>query len=395
LVREQLSLAQRQLAAAVEANETPQRPFVTVRQQPRPSDDLIFDGPHAAQVAQFPEVHLINLGLGPALNLHYEFLQGDVGNDEPRINHPGDVPRLAAGHVWNTSLARTLLVTRNFQLSVRFESMSHTRYETTMRIERGVIVDSRFGLAAHEENPLSPVVANELVTIEATTDKSDSGQKVRRVHPYLKFGVTVLTLLAVVWYAYEANEQRVAMDHTLHEAQHQTTLMQQQVEGTTGAMITKQFRITWPKQAYLSVTLDNRGKAIGSGIHADFHMTEISLPDERAKGNALPNWEFSIPEIGPTTDLPVERGIYLNISQEELQGHPMPRAIKLTGTFTYSNGFHEKDESVCIYVLGGVEFKNKLGKVQQSQGAGMVVTCDGLPDQVAGIRQIQKLTSAQ
>lgn len=144
LAWEQLRLAQQQLGAAVEANEAPQRPFITVRQQPRPGEAAIFEAPQA-EIAQFPEVQLINLGLGPALNLHYEFTQVDVEQGRPRIDLPGDVPRLAAGHVWETQLGRNSLVNRHFNFSVTYESLSHTRYETTMRIERGIILDSRFG----------------------------------------------------------------------------------------------------------------------------------------------------------------------------------------------------------------------------------------------------------
>lgn len=249
--------------------------------------------------------------------------------------------------------------------------------------------------ATHKEKPLPSIVTKELGTAKAKAEKNDAQFKRGKIHPYLKFGVNVLTLLAVAWYANEARRQRVAMEETLSEVQKQTPLMQQQVEGATAAIITKQFRITWPtKQAYLSVILDNRGRVIGSDIHGGFHLAEISLPDLRVVSNALPNWEFSIPEMGPSPDLPMERGTYLNISQEELKGRPMPRAIKLTGTFTYSNGFRKKPESVCYYVLGAVEFRNNLGAVQQGGGPS-VITCDGLPAQVAWYLQTQKDITAK
>jgi hypothetical protein len=126
-----------------------------------------------------------------------------------------------------------------------------------------------------------------------------------------------------------------------------------------------------------------------SDIYADFHLTEISLPDQKAIGDPLPNWQFSVPEITPSLDLPIERGTYLKISQDELKGRPMPRAIKLTGTFTYFNGFRRKPEPVCFYVLGRVEFTNKLGALQQSSGP-TVIICDGLPAQIASYLQTQK-----
>ena len=241
---------------------------------------------------------------------------------------------------------------------------------------------------AREEQPWSPPV-------EAKTDNNDAQQTVRKVHPYLKFGVNVLTLLAVVWYASEARKQRVTMDSTFKQVQQQTNLMQQQVEGAMAAIITKQFRITWPKQAYLSVRLDNRGRVIGSDIYAGFQVTEVSLPAGKDVGKALPKWEFSIPAIAPSPDLPLERGVYLNIPQEELKGiGGMPRALKLTGTLTYFNGFHNNLESVCYYVLGETDFTNKQGEVVQRSGP-TVITCDALPAQVALYLQNQKDIGAQ
>jgi hypothetical protein len=241
---------------------------------------------------------------------------------------------------------------------------------------------------AREERPWSPL-------LEANADQNDARQNGRKAHPYLKFGVNVLTLLAVVWYAWEARQQRVTMDNTFKQVQQQNNLMQQQVEGAMAAIITKQFRITWPKQAYLSVILDNRGRVIGSDIYAGFQVTEVSLPAGKDLGKALPKWEFSIPAIAPAPDLPLERGVYLNIPQEALKGiDGMPRALKLTGTFTYFNGFHNNLESVCYYVLGEADFTNEKGAVVQRVGP-TVITCEALPAQVALYLQNQKDIGAQ
>jgi hypothetical protein len=144
LTTEQLALARNQLAASIEANETPYTPYVTVRQQPRPGEDVIIDGPDAAQVAQFPEVQLINLGPGAAINVHYEFRQVDADDGIPGINHPENLPRLTAGHAWRTAVARGSLDNRNFIFSAAYESLSHRRYQTAMRLERGVILNHRY-----------------------------------------------------------------------------------------------------------------------------------------------------------------------------------------------------------------------------------------------------------
>jgi len=195
--------------------------------------------------------------------------------------------------------------------------------------------------------------------------------------------VTMLLLLATATFTYR---QWVAMNATYCEMRQQTALMQKQLEAATAAIITRQFRITWPtKQAYLSVILDNRGKAAGTDIHADFQLIRVSLPDGKAIGKPLPNWAFAISEIESSPVLPKERGIPLDIGLEDLSGIGIPKAIRLTGTFSYFNGFRKDSESACYYILGEVHFLDKLGKVGQSGGS-TVVACDSLSAQIAWYR---------
>ena len=184
------------------------------------------------------------------------------------------------------------------------------------------------------------------------------------------------------------------MDDTFRQAQRQTNLMQQQMEGAMAAIITKQFKITWPKQGYLSVTLDNKGRVIGSDIYASFQMTEVSLPTGEDLGKALPKWQFSIPAIAPSPDLPLERGVYLNITPAELKGIGMPKALKLTGAITYFDGFHNNLESVCYYALGETDFTDGQGVIVQKT-APAVITCDDLPSRVSWCLQNEKDLSAQ
>jgi hypothetical protein len=258
---------------------------------------------------------------------------------------------------------------------------------------------------AHEqtsqpETEISPTTARPQVIWQFASDDGARKQEKNwwdKWKPFVEMSGAILLAVYARYTIkiYKANRDAANAAHdTLGQIQQQTTLMQQEVEGAMAAIITKQLRITWPRQAYLSLILDNRGRAITSDIHADFHLATISLPDQRVIGNALPDWEFSIPEIGPAPDFSVERGTYLNISQEELKGHPIPRAIKLTGTFTYFNGFRKRSESVCYYVLGAVEFRNKVGAVQESIGPS-VLTCEGLPAQVAWYLQTQKDIAAK
>jgi hypothetical protein len=195
--------------------------------------------------------------------------------------------------------------------------------------------------------------------------------------------LSALTLVLLGFTVYYAQRQWQEMNGTLCEMRQQTALLQQQVEAATAAIVTKQFRITWPtKQAYLSVILNNRGRVAGTKIHADLHLTRVSLPKETMLGPPLPNWQIDVPEIESSPDLPTERGIYLNISPDELKGTGIPKALKIKGTFTYFNGFRNESEQACYYAIGSVEFKNKLGDVKQSQGPS-IITCDGLPAQIA------------
>jgi hypothetical protein len=173
-----------------------------------------------------------------------------------------------------------------------------------------------------------------------------------------------------------------AAQNTLGQIQQQTTLIQQQVEGQMAAIITKQLRINWPdKRAFLSIILDNRGRVIGSKIHGNFRIVEVSLPSEGVIDDTLPQWKFNVSEITPSPDMPIEKGIYLNVSREQLKGaNNIPKAIKVMGEFTYLNGFKDKSETVCYYVIGAFR--------TTSQGLGeTVITCDGLPAQIAWYKE--------
>jgi hypothetical protein len=239
--------------------------------------------------------------------------------------------------------------------------------------------------ARHENESVKPTDTPELNTIGTKPDQNETQATTGKVHPYLKFGVNVLTLLAVIWYACEARKQRVTMDNTFNEAHQQTILLQQQVEGATAAVITKQPTVSWPDRAYISVILNNRGKTIATDIHADLRLDRISLPDEKVIGG-LPGFSFAISELRPDPeDTPITRGVHLNILQNEFT-RTMQQAIKITGTFTYFNGFRTKPESVCYYAFGVTEFRNKAGVVQQSMGA-HAIACDELTSQLDWYRQ--------
>jgi hypothetical protein len=148
------------------------------------------------------------------------------------------------------------------------------------------------------------------------------------------FGMLFATtgaFIAAGIYAYIAHCQ-------LETMKSQTTMLQQQVEGTMAAIITKQLRVNWPdKRAYLSMILDNRGRVIGTNIHSSFNIIEVSLSGDAFKNDKFPAWNFRVPEVTPSRDLPIEEGIYLDISREELKGTGhIPKAIKSQGNLLTS-----------------------------------------------------------
>jgi hypothetical protein len=197
--------------------------------------------------------------------------------------------------------------------------------------------------------------------------------------------------VGAIYYAGIAARQLDTTNKTYCEMRQQTEMFHRQLEATTAAIITRQFRMTWPtKQVFLSVIVNNRGRVAGTKIQAHFHLAKVSLPTERVIGAALPDWEFAIPEIEAAPEVPPEIGIFLNIGKEELNGIGIPKAIKLTGTFSYFNGFHDHSESVCYYILGGEQLLEANGTVYQSSQPGAVVSCDGLPAQIAWYRDAEE-----
>jgi hypothetical protein len=221
--------------------------------------------------------------------------------------------------------------------------------------------------------------------------KSDTNRKKAHRQQVLLTWGTWLAFIAAAVYAGIARKQWVAMDKTYCEMHQQTTLLEKQLEATTAAIITHQFMINFPpKQTLLFVVMNNRGKVAGTTIHAHLHLNRVSLPTGSVIGAALPDWEFSIPEIEANPEAPPERGIFLNVDREELSSTGIPKkAIKLTGEVTYFNGFRDYSESVCYYALGDIRFLDKNGKVASTQGS-RVMACDEFPSQIAWYRDNER-----
>lgn len=197
---------------------------------------------------------------------------------------------------------------------------------------------------------------------------------------------TSLAFVAAAIYAWEAHK-------TLCQIQSQTELMQKQVESSAGALVYKQFRISWPEsdKAYLSVILDNRGHSLASAIKGKIYIREISVLSGKTMKTFEP-WEFSVAGVNPSGgDIPLEEGTYLPITEE---GFTMPTAIQMTGSVNYFNGFTNRSDDLCYYVTGAMKFRNKAGVIQQTNGTS-VLSCGALDPQIAYWRDTQKQISSQ
>jgi len=123
----------------IETSEALQKPFVTVRQEPRDPIEAALASPNVAQVAQHPQVRVLNVGTGPALQVRYRFLQIDAPPGGPVMRPEGFVDYLPPGQGWETQVARGSLVNRRFRFEVKCKSLSGKGYRTEMDIENGVV----------------------------------------------------------------------------------------------------------------------------------------------------------------------------------------------------------------------------------------------------------------
>lgn len=212
-----------------------------------------------------------------------------------------------------------------------------------------------------------------------------------RQQVWLTWG-TWLAFIAASIYAWLAHDQLHTMNDTYKQMRSQTHLMETQVEAATAAIIFKQFRISWPEsnRAYLSVILDNRGRVEASKIQGRISIAEVSIRNGKEISKHFPVWKFAPQNLAPSAELPLEVGAYLDISPKSLRGTDgVPNALKLTGTFTYFNGFRQRVDGLCYYILGTAEFRNKSGILKESIGS-TVITCGALPAELGSLREIQR-----
>jgi hypothetical protein len=129
----------------VQVSEALQKPCVTVKSEARLGDEVILDQPFTAQVAQTAgNVVLLNVGPGPALNLHFDFRQTNAQPGNPVTHLTGFIDYLQPGEQRQVHVARTSLPNRDFDFAATYNGLSTKKYQTTIRIEDGVIKSFTF-----------------------------------------------------------------------------------------------------------------------------------------------------------------------------------------------------------------------------------------------------------
>ena|ERR1700723_874952 len=122
--------------AQLEALRTP---CVTFFATPRDGADAVLemDGARGAMVLDFIEgdAVFINIGNGPALNIEYSLIPLDGSRAQP----VGYVSSIPPGVRASAPISRGAIRGHRYQCAVQYDSLSHTRYETTLVIHNLVL----------------------------------------------------------------------------------------------------------------------------------------------------------------------------------------------------------------------------------------------------------------
>jgi hypothetical protein len=237
--------------------------------------------------------------------------------------------------------------------------------------------------ARHESKPLTPVLTNELKTIKPESDKPNTHKKRKKVHAYLKFGINVLTLLAVVWYACEARKQRVAMDRTFHQVQQQTTLMRQELIAHSAAVIDVSPRLTGFSAGGTDLRMEfpNSTRATAINVRGEYQILKQSLPTGKQIGKSQ-TAVINFPDLGPTD--PVVGPAFkpdedkLNLSEKEIDDiYNVRLTVTVKGSIHYWNGFDTTHKDFC-FSFYQYNLKTRSGK-DCSSGGGQFLLCESYP----------------
>ena len=103
------------------------------------------EGTDSTVIVRCPEgmVQIENIGLGPAINIRYEFrlLQPHEGAQAHPTGYVAGIQKYGAFII---PVARTLIVGHNYECSLEYESVSHRRYRTKAILNNLVVTNLRF-----------------------------------------------------------------------------------------------------------------------------------------------------------------------------------------------------------------------------------------------------------
>jgi hypothetical protein len=204
----------------------------------------------------------------------------------------------------------------------------------------------------HEKKPVPPTGVMESKTIKTETHKNGTQPKRGKVHPYLKVGVNVLTLVAVTWYACEAKKQRVAMEDTFKEVQKQTTLQRQQLIGTQGATIEAEIEATASDAVHF--LLVNHGLVTANALHVKAEASKVRFTPAYGTiegPELLFSRRFAPVRAGqPALNEPYALPHGWALEQDWKHFFQQGKTIQITLDISYESGFGDPGELVHLSV---------------------------------------------
>ena len=147
----QMVVSQRQVELSQDQVEATLRPCVSLSMALRDFDAtvLAMDETDSTVVVRCPEglVQIENIGLGPAVNIRYEFRP--IGPHESTHAHPtGYVAGISKDGASRIAVARALIEGHDYESLFEYESVSHRKYRTSVTLRNLVITDMRFEVVA-------------------------------------------------------------------------------------------------------------------------------------------------------------------------------------------------------------------------------------------------------
>jgi hypothetical protein len=204
--------------------------------------------------------------------------------------------------------------------------------------------------------------------------------------------LAVIGVIAIFVYGAQLGVMRgqlVAMNKQLCEIQRQTTLAQQQLEGTMAAILKINTGVDTDRKMF-EINLMNVGHVIARQVHVTLQITKRTLPSEGPIGVSIPV-DFMIPEIGLAQDKWTERQYPVALSPSEVKAiFDTELTVRVEGNITYNNGFESVPQSIC-YAYLAYEIRDKTGKVTLG-GNNPSVPCDEYDEMLRNILRQKKET---